>query len=625
MNDTSPRARSSHDEPKSRPDERIARSINEHAIIGDLHTIALIDTRGTVDLMCLPRLDGPSVFAALLDPRAGYFSVDCDIRKPRRRQIYVPDTNVLITSFHGTDAVLEVTDFMAIGQDVGEPVLIRMFESVRGEINVQVRCAPRFDYARAAHATECVGDAVDFTVEQQDMAMRLIGDMGLEVDADTAAARLHLTPKQPRFLVLGSSRDGLPRRSAEVAAFARGKLTETIAYWRGWTAKSTYRGRWRGPVVRSILALKLLTSEEHGSMAAAATFGLPEVLGGSRNWDYRYSWVRDSSFATYAFIRLGYTEEAVSFMHWIGNCMNRSQTDGAMRPFYRLDGSSALDEEKLEHFAGYRDSRPVLIGNSANEQMQLDVYGALMDAVYLTSKYGGAPTFDAWDFINYHVEWLCKHWRDPDEGIWESRNGKRHYLHSRVMCWVAVDRAIRLGQKRSLPAPFPRWNEVRLEIHRSIVADFWNPELKSFVRSQGDTRVDASALMMPLVRFISAKDPRWTSTMQRIEEQLSEGALVHRYDTGDQVDGMAGTEGAFTTCSFWLVECLARAGEVQRAELLFEKIMSYGNHVGLFSEEIQADGDQIGNFPQALTHLALISAAVALDRALSDRTETPWQ
>jgi GH15 family glucan-1,4-alpha-glucosidase len=600
-------------------------SIKEHAIIGDLHTIALVDIRGTIDLMCLPRIDGPSVFAALLDPDAGYFSVDVEIANPRRRQIYVPDTNVLISGFHGTDAVVELTDFMAIGQDVGEPLLVRKLESVRGDVTVSVRCAPRFNYARSAHVTQPSGEGIDFVAADAASAMRLIANIPLQVDADTAIARVALRPKEPCFFVLGSSRDGLPEKQSDIAEFAQAKLDATVSYWRTWTSKSTYRGRWRGPVTRSILALKLLTSEEHGSMAAAATFGLPEVAGGERNWDYRYSWIRDASFATYAFIRLGYTEEAVAFMHWIGRCMNRSRTDGPMRPFYRIDGSGDIGEEVLENFAGYRDSRPVLIGNAASEQLQLDVYGALMDAVYLTSKYGGAMSLAAWEFVTYHTEWLCSHWREADEGIWESRNGKRHYLHSRVMCWVAVDRAIRLAQKRSLPAPLPRWNEVRSDIHRSILADFWNPELQAFVRSQGESRVDASALMMPLVRFISAKDPRWTMTLQRIEEHLTQGALVYRYDTGEQVDGMRGTEGAFTTCSFWMVECLARAGDVVRAELLFEKIMSYGNHVGLFSEEIEAGGEQLGNFPQALTHLALISAAVALDRALSHNAETTWQ
>jgi GH15 family glucan-1,4-alpha-glucosidase len=601
------------------------RPIQDHGIIGDLHTTALIDTHGTIDLMCLPRIDGPSVFASLLDTDGGCFSIDVGIRDVRRRQLYVPDTNVLISGFHGADAVVELTDFMVIGQDEGEPLLIRKLEAVRGNAVVNIRCAPRFNYARSAHETKQSGEGVDFLAADIDMTMRLIANIPLMIDRHAAVARIHLTSREPHFFILGSARDGLPDTQSAVAEFAQAKLHKTVAYWRAWTARSTYRGRWRGPVTRSILALKLLVSEEHGSMAAAATFGLPEVAGGERNWDYRYSWIRDASFATYAFIRLGYVEEAVSFMHWIGRCMNRSRTDQPIHPFYRLDGSSDLREEVLDHFRGYRQSRPVLIGNAASEQLQLDVYGALMDAVYLTSKYGGAMSLAAWDFVSQHTEWLCKNWQQPDEGIWESRNGRRHYLHSRVMCWVAVDRAIRLAQKRSLPAPIGRWNDVRSEIHHSIVKDFWNPELNAFVRSQGDSRVDASALMLPLVRFISARDPRWISTMQRIEKSLARGALVHRYDAGDQVDGMRGVEGAFTTCSFWLVECLARAGEVVRAELLFEKIMSYANHVGLFSEEIEANGEQLGNFPQALTHLALVSAAVALDRALSDRSKTAWQ
>ncbi len=605
--------------------ENRAPSIADHGIIGDLHTIALVDTEGTIDFMCLPCIDAPSVFATLLDPKGGSFSIEVDIPAAARRQLYIPDTNVLITSFHGSDAVLEVTDCMVVGQAEGEPVLVRKFECVRGTVEVHVRCTPRFNYARSPHRTTAGGDAVEFRTADAGMTLRLMADASLQVEGDTAVAACTLEVDAPCYFVLGVVADGMPGTRALVRDYGRDKLQETVAYWRRWAARSTYKGRWRGPVTRSILALKLLTSEAHGSMAAAATFGLPEAIGGPRNWDYRYSWVRDASFATYAFIRLGYVDEAVAFMHWIGRCMHRSPTPAPLRPFYRMDGGSEIREETLEHFAGYRGSRPVLIGNAASEQVQLDVYGALMDAVYLTSKYGGAMSLGAWDFVTYHTEWLCENWRMPDEGIWESRNGRKHYLHSRVMCWVAIDRAIRLAQKRSLPAPLPRWNEVRTEIHHSITADFWDADTAAFVRSQGDTRVDASALMMPLVRFISAKDPLWTTTMHRIETHLAEGAQVYRYDTGEQVDGMPGREGSFIACSFWLIECLARAGKVERAELLFEKVMAYANHVGLFAEEIGADGGLLGNFPQALSHLALISAAVALDRGLSDPAKAPWQ
>jgi GH15 family glucan-1,4-alpha-glucosidase len=383
-----------------------ARCIQDHAIIGDLHTVALVDTNGTVDLMCLPRIDGPSVFAALLDPGAGSFSVDIDIPDVRRRQLYVPDTNVLISGFHGNDAVVELTDFMVVGQGEGEPILIRKLESVRGTVKIKVRCAPRFNYARSAHTARRSGDGIDFLAQDASVAIRLLASIPMKIEKGCAVARFDLAPREPCYFVLGSTRDGLPVKQAKVAEFGHARLHETVAYWRTWAARSTYRGRWRGPVTRSILALKLLTSEEHGSMAAAATFGLPEVPGGERNWDYRYSWIRDASFATYAFIRLGYVDEAVAFMHWIGRCMNRSRIDGPLRPFYRLDGTSDMPELILENFAGYRDSRPVLIGNAASDQLQLDVYGALLDAIYLTSKYGGAMSFAAWDFVSHHIEWL---------------------------------------------------------------------------------------------------------------------------------------------------------------------------------------------------------------------------
>ena len=369
--------------------------------------------------------------------------------------------------------------------------------------------------------------------------------------------------------------------------------------------------------MRSALTLKLMVSKDHGSIAAAATFGLPESPGGTRNWDYRFSWLRDASFAVYAFIRIGYVDEAIAFMDWAGATLTERGTPDPLPPLYRLDGSDDLAEQTLDHFAGYGGAKPVRIGNGASDQLQLDVYGALMDTVYLTSKYGGAMSYDAWNAVSKHVEWVCGHWGDADEGIWESRNGRKRYLHSRVMCWMAVDRAVRLAEKRSLPAPMERWNTARGDIHRSIYADFWNDELQSFVRAKGSTEVDGSTLMLPLVRFIGAKDPRWGSTQKRIESELVDDALVYRYRLGEGIDGMDGDEGAFATCSFWFAECLARQGDVGRAQAIFAKAAAFGNHVGLFAEELAPDGTQLGNFPQTLVHLALISAATAIDRALS--------
>jgi GH15 family glucan-1,4-alpha-glucosidase len=378
--------------------------------------------------------------------------------------------------------------------------------------------------------------------------------------------------------------------------------------------------------MRSALVLKLLVSMDYGSIAAAATFGLPEATHGERNWDYRFCWVRDSSFTVYAFIRLGYIREAQAFMQWLARCVLPDQTDEQpLQPLYRMDGGRSMPEVELKNFAGYDGAKPVRVGNGAEGQLQLDIYGAVMDASYLTSKYGGAISVAAWRTVTSVIDWVCGHWRQPDEGIWEVRNGRHLLLHSRVMCWVAVDRATRLAVKRSLPAEIPRWNAARAEIYNSIIEDFWNEDLQAFVRVPGTTEVDASTLMMPLVRFIGAKDPQWRSTQQLIEKTLAEDGLVYRYVPSKESDGLDGHEGAFTTCSFWLVECLARQGRCDEAHLLFEKIMDYGNHVGLFAEEIGPTGEHMGNFPQALTHLALISAAIALDRAMSEKGVEAWQ
>jgi GH15 family glucan-1,4-alpha-glucosidase len=599
-------------------------AIEDHAIIGDLHTVALVSTRGSIDFMCLPRIDGPSVFASLLDEQAGCFAVSLTDAERRYRQQYVPDTNVLVTRILSSDEVIEIVDFMVVGQKAHAPVIVRRIFALRGTPRITVHCRPAFDYGRVGHTVEAGDCGVNFTAQQGSATLALIGTVPVLVDGDAATAEFELEVGRSIDFVLGTRADGFPRSTQEVAAFADARHGEVLQFWRTWAARSTYKGRYREVVMRSALALKLLVSGEHGSIAAAATFGLPEASAGERNWDYRFTWIRDASFAVYAFIRLGYVEEALAFMHWISKCLDQQGEHGPLQPLYRMDGTCSLDELELTHFAGYGGAKPVRIGNAAAGQLQLDIYGAFMDAVYLTSKYGGALSIDGWKKGCKVIEWVCKNWRQPDEGIWEVRNGRQELLHSRLMCWVAVDRAVRLAQKRSLPAPLREWNQARSDIYDSIVTDFWNDDLNSFVRAVGTLEVDASTLMMPLVRFVSARDPKWRSTQLQIEKQLAEDGLVYRYRPGTEIDGMPGHEGAFTTCSFWLVECLARQGETGRAQLIFEKILDYGNHVNLFAEEIDSSGSQMGNFPQALTHLSLISSAFALDRALSGRSGEPW-
>jgi GH15 family glucan-1,4-alpha-glucosidase len=404
------------------------------------------------------------------------------------------------------------------------------------------------------------------------------------------------------------------------------RFHQTSRFWKKWISKSKYKGRWREMVNRSALMLKLLISREHGSLIAAATFSLPEFIGGVRNWDYRYTWLRDATFTLYALVRLGFVEETEAFIGWLKGRLGDDAQRGPLQVMYGIDGRQQLDEITLDHLSGYENSRPVRIGNAAYQQLQLDIYGEMMDAVYLASKYGQQIPHGDWQDVQRILAWLAKNWQRPDEGIWEVRGGPREFLHSRVMCWVAFDRGLRLAQKRSLSGPLDEWQRTRDEIRNDIFTNFWNDRLQAFVQAKGTEDLDASALLMPLMRFISPVDPMWLSTLRAIEKTLVEDTLVRRYvPQKTHVDGLPGDEGRFTACSFWYVECLARAGELEKAQLLFEKLLSYANHLGLYSEELGSNGQHLGNFPQAFTHLALISAATYLDRALSGTGESTWR
>jgi GH15 family glucan-1,4-alpha-glucosidase len=408
--------------------------------------------------------------------------------------------------------------------------------------------------------------------------------------------------------------------------FVEQRFLETARFWKGWIAKSKYKGRWREMVNRSALMLKLLISREHGSLIAAPTFSLPEHIGGVRNWDYRFTWLRDATFTLYALIRLGFVDEAQAFIDWLKGRLSDDAERGPLQVMYGVNGRQKLDELTLDHLQGYEHSRPVRIGNAAYQQLQLDIYGEMMDSIYLANKYGDPISYAGWQDVQRILEWLGKNWQRPDEGIWEVRGGAREFLHSRLMCWVAFDRALRLAQKRSLSGPFDAWLRTRDAIRNDIFTNFWDDDLQSFVQSKGTKDLDASILLMPLMRFISPVDPMWRSTMKAIEAGLVEDTLVRRYEAErTQVDGLPGGEGSFTACSFWYIECLARAGELEKAQLLFEKLLGYANHLGLYSEQIGPSGQHLGNFPQAFTHLALISTATYLDRVLSGKDDSVWR
>ena len=608
---------------RSRAADGHYKPIENYGIIGDLHTVALVGIDGSIDFMCFPNFDSPSIFAALLDYRkGGRFQVAPRMQNARHKQLYIPDSNVLLTRFLAEGGMAEVSDFMPILELGHSHNLVRRAKSVRGNLPFRMICDPRFDYGRASHRVEHKRNEVLFISKgPDDTVLRLRSDVPVRIVDGAAIAEFTLRSNESAAFVLedASGRGGSP--SAE-PHYVADSFKQTMDFWRQWVRRSQYHGRWREMVNRSALTLKLLTSADYGSMVAAPTFGLPEEIGGVRNWDYRYSWIRDASFTIYALMRLGYTAEATAFMRWVEARCTELKPGSPLQVMYTLDGRKNLPETALGHFQGYRRSRPVRIGNGAHRQLQLDIYGELMDSVYLYNKFGEPISYDFWLHLTELINWVCENWQQPDEGIWEVRGGAHEFLYSRVMCWVALDRGIRLAQKRSFPAPLAKWVPIRDEIYRNVYEDFWDRELRSFVQFKGAKTVDASALLLPLVKFLGPNDPRWRSTLSVINENLVQDSLVYRYNVLQGAKtGLPGREGTFSMCSFWNVECLARAGDLKQARFYFEKTLGYANHVGLYSEELGLNGEQLGNFPQAFTHLGLISAAFYLNRALERARE----
>lgn len=596
--------------------------IENYGIVGDLHTVALVGMDGSIDFMCFPSFDSPTVFAALLDDRqGGRFELAPTRREARHKQLYLPDSNILLSRFLFEDGVSEISDFMPIDISRHAHDLVRRAKTVRGEIEYKMVCHPRFDYGRTGHRLEQKQKEIIFVPDNAGIsALRLRSSIPMLVREGAAVAEFKLRTGESASFVLEEVREdnGSPSSAED---YVTASFKETLNFWRRWIAHNQYRGRWREEVNRSALILKLLTYQPTGAIVAAPTFGLPEEVGGERNWDYRYTWIRDASFTLYALIRLGYTEEAGAFMNWIEARCGELEPDGLLQIVYGVDGRHDLDEETLAHMEGYRQSSPVRIGNGACRQLQLDIYGELLDSIYLYDKYGRPISYDLWTNVVRMLDWVCRNWRRKDQGVWEVRGGPREFLYSRIMCWVALDRGIRLALKRSFPAPLDEWLRCRDTIYQEVFQNYWNSEWKAFVQSKGSNSLDASSLLMPLVRFISPRDPRWLSTLRQIEKQLVYDSLVYRYRIGaGSFDGLKGREGTFNMCTFWFTECLSRAGDADKARLYFEKMLGYANHLGLFSEELGPRGEHLGNFPQAFTHLALISAAYDVDRRLPSHT-----
>jgi len=594
--------------------------IENYGVIGDLHTVALVGKNGSIDFMSFPHFDSPTIFAALLDDKkGGRFQLCPTDGNADRRQIYLPDSNILLSRFLFDDGVAEVSDFMPVMHVHHSHDLVRRAKSVRGDIKFRMFCQPRFDYARAKHKVEDKSDGeVLFIPEGKELpTLRLRCSRPYKIEDGAVISEFTLHSGESAPFVLEQAQPGIDSPST-AKDFAPESFKTTLNYWRNWIGRAQYEGRWHDMVNRSALVLKLLTFEPTGAIVAAPTFGLPEVIGGERNWDYRLTWIRDASFTLYALIRLGFTQEAERFMHWIEARCNELEPDGSLQVMYGIDGRHELPEEELSHFEGYLGSSPVRIGNGAFDQLQLDIYGELMDSVYLYDKYGDPISYDLWRNLVRLIQWVCQHWHEPDEGIWEVRGGRREFLYSRVMCWVALDRGIRLANKRSFPAPLNEWLACRNQIYEDIFKNFWDDKKKAFMQYKGANVLDASNLLMPMVRFIGPRDPRWLSTLRAIEQNLVYDSLVHRYRISDGAfDGLVGEEGTFSMCSFWYVECLSRAGDIEKARFYFEKMLGYANHLGLYAEELGARAEHLGNFPQAFTHLGLISSAYDLNRRLS--------
>jgi GH15 family glucan-1,4-alpha-glucosidase len=602
-------------------------NISDHGLIGDLQTAALVTTDGSVDWFCCPRFDSPTVFASLLDAdHGGYFRVAPDREDYVSKQLYFPETAILMSRFMTPDGVGKVHDFMPAitGAATDRHRLVRQLRVVRGTMRFVMDIQPAFDYARQPHKVDVSEGGAAFEADGMELTLHWArpADVAsrdphnaIERHGEGVRATATLRAGQSAGMVL-ESMGGQPRLMApgEIERLQQ----ETANFWHTWLHRSSYTGRWRDVVARSAITLKLMIYAPTGAPIAAPTTGLPEQAGGERNWDYRYTWIRDGSFSLYALLGLGYTDEARAFGGWLRDRIDEAEPGSAhpLKIMYRVDGSSDLVEETLDNFEGWRGSRLARLGNGAADQLQLDIYGELLDAAYLADVNGLQVFHQGWEQTSVLVDWLCDNWDQPDEGIWETRGGRRDFTYGRFQSWVAFDRAIRIATHRGRPADLARWTKARDTVYEQIMAKGWNSKIGAFTQHYTTEVLDSSLLMMPLQGFIAPQDPKWLSTLKAMDRELVSDSLVYRYNPSASPDGLAGDEGTFSLCTFWYVDALARAGRIDEARLTFEKMHTYANHLGLYSEEISSTGEQLGNFPQAFSHLSLISAAINLDYQL---------
>jgi GH15 family glucan-1,4-alpha-glucosidase len=608
--------------------------IENYGIIGNMRTVALVGMNGSIDWYCYPYFDSPSIFGALLDDKkGGRFQISPISQEVHHKQLYWPSTNILITRFLLADGIVELEDFMPVGLPPDSPWyhdLFRRVRCVRGAVRMSFTCRPAFDYGRKAHEVALQPNGAFF--KSGGLSLMLSTAVPLEPgEQGSITAEFLLEEGKSQAFVLSAhlgddSGPCTPPQEREAEELFQG----TVKYWQRWLSACSYRGRWREQVQRSALALKLLTFEPTGALVAAPTTSVPEALGGTRNWDYRYTWLRDAAFTINAFLQLGFREEAAAFMNWIENYASKHINPQLPFPvLFTIHGDNEPGEQTLEHWEGYCGSQPVRIGNAASSQVQLDVYGELMDGLYLHNKYVSPIAYDMWVKVRERLNWICEHWQSPDAGIWEMRNREEHFVYSKVMNWVSLDRGIRLAEQRAYPTDQARWIRERDRIYEEVMTRGWNEKRCAFTQFYGSDDLDASLLVMPLVLFMAPNDPRMLNTISAILRSPREGglvsdSLVYRYPPQTRIDGLPGEEGTFNMCSFWLVEALTRAGQVipeklDQAQLLFERMLGYANHLGLYAEQTGSQGEALGNFPQAFTHLALVSAALNLDRMLDTR------
>ena len=597
------------------------KDISDYAIIGDMRTCALVGTDGSIDWFCTPRFDSPSVFGALLDQKkGGHFSIRPDSDSFEVNQRYEDLTNILVTEFRTKTGSFALTDFMPCFKVSSAMILSgeihRRISCTSGTMDVRVVLKPRMNYASVVPETKYFpGTGYTFASEAPEIRQRLalITHLQLnEVEKGTLSSVIKLKESEQLDLVL---RYGGTRMDRQHNPHTDLKLSETRSFWRTWISKAKYSGRWRKEVLRSALLLKLLVYAPTGAIIAAPTTSLPEEIGGVRNWDYRYSWIRDSSFVLWAFHSLGYNEEATSYVNWFMNSFYLSEDN--IQIMLGVGGERDLTERSLDHLEGYNGSSPVRVGNAAWDQFQLDLYGVLLDALYFSHKHGGGIDMKVFEqLVKPLVSSMLKQWNREDCGIWEVRNEKKHFVYSKMWCWVALDRAVKIARALGRSDQEKEWGNLRDEMHEEIIKHGYDESIKSFVQSYGSKDLDAANLLMSKVHFLEPTDPLFVSTTRLTREKLlKDGKFVYRYLSED---GLPGREGAFLICSFWLVNCLALEGRLREAEDLLNSLVQHSNHVGLFSEEIDPlTGKMLGNFPQAFTHMGFIAAATALDGAIS--------